>query len=119
MPDLLKSRNSHFTSSLPPKFDLEEIQGKIRKRGKKQGFQKKGPMLRLQNVAFISVIWVANHQQDQPPLSWSIWTFLFLSENHYILTNFALKAVNQLFWLPGQHFLARMAGNTLGLHLGT
>ena len=119
VPDLLKSRNGHFTSSLPPKIDLEGIQGKIGKRVKKLSFQKKGAMLRLQNVAFIGVIWAANHQQDQPTLSWSIWTFSFLSKNHYILTSFASKAVNQAFWLRGQCFLARMSGNTFGLHLVT
>ena len=119
VPNVMESRNGHYLESMPPIFDLEEIQAKIGKRVKKRGFQKKEPMLRLQNVAFLSVIWDANHQQHQPNLSWSIWTFPFLSENHYILTSFASKAVNQPFWLPGQHFLARMARNTLGLHLGT
>ena len=119
VPNVMESRNGHYLESMPPIFDLEEIQAKIGKRVKKRGFQKKWPMLRLQNVAFISVIWVANHQQDQPTLSWSIWTFLFLRKNHCILTSFASKAVNQPFWLPGLYFLARMAGNTLGLHLRT
>ena len=115
----MESRNGHYLESMPPIFDLEEIQAKIGKCIKKRGFQKKEPMLRLQNVAFISVIWGANHQQDQPTLSWSIWTFSFWSKNHYILTSFASKAVNQAFWLRGQCFLARMSGNTFGLHLVT
>ena len=117
MLNVKESKNGHYLESVPPIFDLEEIQAKIGKLVKKPGFQKKEPMLRLQNVAFISVIWGANHQQDQPNLSWSIWTFPFLSENHYILTSFASKAVNQPFWLPEQHFLARIAGNILEVHL--
>ena len=38
----MESRNGHYLESMPPIFDLEEIQAKIGKRVKKRGFQKKG-----------------------------------------------------------------------------